>query len=141
MSSSVRSGSSLPLRQNTDSVSFFALTKFWKESPVSSSQRAKKRTHRVFRGTHRVCRNNAVSSFFRNSGKKKTKGQQLKGKIVSEFSHFFVLFHALFTPFPPGFSPSKQRALAQGEQKRRKDKKKNGTNRCSTLVVACLPSS
>ena len=37
--------------------------------------------------------------------------------------------------FPPGLSPSRQRVLAQGEQKRRKDNKKNRTNRCCTLVV------
>ena len=36
----------------------------------------------------------------------KTKGQQLKGKIVSEF---FTPFHT----FPSGPSPSKQRALAR----------------------------
>ena len=34
------------------------------------------------------------------------KGQQLKGKIVSEFSHIFRIF-------PPGLSPSNQGALAQ----------------------------
>ena len=52
----------------------------------------------------------------------------------SEFSHIFRMF-------PPGLSPSKQRALAQGEQKRRKDNTKNRTNRCCTLVVARLSSS
>ena len=44
---------------------------------------------------------------------RKTKGQQLKRKIVSEFftfSQFFIIF-------PPGLSPSKQRVLAQGEEK------------------------
>ena len=65
----------------------------------------------------------------------KTKGQQLKGQnrfiVVAFFSHFF----------PQALSPSKQRALTQGEQKRRKDNKKNWTNRCCTLVVACLSSS
>ena len=72
---------------------------------------------------------------------RKTKGQQLKGKIVSEC---FTLFHQishLFIIFPPWLSPSKQRVLAQGEQKRRKDNKKNRTNRCCTLVVARLSSS
>ena len=39
------------------------------------------------------------------------------------------------------FPPSKQRVLAQGEQKRRKDNKKNRTNRFCTLVVARLSSS
>ena len=55
----------------------------------------------------------------RHQTQRETKGQQLKGKIVSEFSHFFILF-------PQGLSPSKQRILAQGEQKRRKDNKKAG---------------
>ena len=70
---------------------------------------------------------------------RKTKGQQLKGKIVSEFSHFFTF--TLFRHFPPGLSPSKQRVLAQGEQKRRKDNKTNSTNGCCMLVVARLSSS
>ena len=35
---------------------------------------------------------------FLNKFQRKTKGQQLKGKIVSEFSHFFTLFQ--------NFSPS-----------------------------------
>ena len=43
--------------------------------------------------------------------------------------------------FPPGLSPSKQRVLAQWEQKRRKDNKKNWTNQFCTLVVARLASS
>ena len=71
----------------------------------------------------------------------KTKGQQLKGKIVSEiFTHFHNFSH-FFIVFPQGLSLAKQRALAQGEQKRRKDNKKNRTNRCCTLVVARLSSS
>ena len=68
------------------------------------------------------------------SFQRKTKGQQLKGKIVSElftlfhnFSHFFILF-------PPGLSPSKQRVLAPGEQKRRKIIKKQDK---SMLHVSC----
>ena len=72
---------------------------------------------------------------------RKTKGQQLKGKIVSEFFTLFHNFSHFFRIFPPGLSPSKQRVLAQGEQKRRKDNKKNRTNRCCTLVVARLSSS
>ena len=52
----------------------------------------------------------------------------------STFPHFFRIF-------PPGVSPSKQRALARWEQQRRKDNKKNWTNRCCTLVVARLSSS
>ena len=71
----------------------------------------------------------------------KTEGQQLKGKIVSEFFTIFSTFSHFFIIFPPGLSPSKQRVLAQGEQKRRKDNKKNRTNRCCTLVVARLSSS
>ena len=45
----------------------------------------------------------------------KTKGQQLKGKIVSEFFTLFQIFHTFF----PRTLPSKQRVSAQGEQKRR----------------------
>ena len=70
----------------------------------------------------------------------KTKGQQLKDKIVSELSTLFCTFHT-FPDFSPGPSPSKQMVLAQWKQKRRKDNKKNGTNRCCKLVVACLSSS
>ena len=83
---------------------------------------------------------------------RKIQGQQLKGKIVSEFftlfHTFFTLFHTFFHTFShffrilaPGLSPSKQRVLGQGEHKRRKDNKKNGTNRCCKLVVARLSSS
>ena len=71
---------------------------------------------------------------------RKTKGQQLKGKIVSEYFTLLSQFFTLFHHFPPGLSPSKQRVLAQGEQKRSKDNKKKRTNRCCTLVVACLSS-
>ena len=69
--------------------------------------------------------------------REKTKGQQLKGKIVSHFHTFCTLFQN----FSPRASPSKQRVLAQGEQKRRKQNKKNRTKRCCTLVVARLSSS
>ena len=72
---------------------------------------------------------------------RKTKGQQLKGKIVSEFFTLFHNFSHFFIIFPPGLSPSKQRALAQGEQKRRKDNKRKRANRFCTLVVARLSSS
>ena len=44
--------------QTPHSVSFLGLTEFWAASSVSSSQPiiyVPKRTHRVFRGTHRVC--------------------------------------------------------------------------------------
>ena len=54
--------------------------------------------------------------------------------MFHNFSHIFIVF-------PPGLSPSKLRVLAQGEQKRRKDSRKNRTNRCCTLVVARLSSS
>ena len=72
---------------------------------------------------------------------RKTKGQQLKGKIVSEIFTLFHNFSHFFIIFPPGLSTIKQRVSAQWEQKRRKNKKNNGTNRCCTLVVACLSSS
>ena len=69
----------------------------------------------------------------------KTKGQQLKSKVVSY--QFFILFHTLshfFRIFPPGLSLLKQRVLAQWEQKRREDNKNNWTHRCCTLVVTKL---
>ena len=75
----------------------------------------------------------------RFSGKNKratTKGQN---RFI-----LFTLFHTFwhfFRIFPRGLSPSKQRALAQGQQKRRTDNKKNWTNRFCTLVVARLSSS
>ena len=64
--------------------------------------------------------------------------------VIWPSSNFFTLFRTFshfFRNFPPGLSPSKQRVLAQGEQKRRKDNKKNGTNRYCMLVVARLSSS
>ena len=48
----------------------------------------------------------------------KTKGQQLKGTIVSEFSHIVALFSHFFRIFPPGLSPSKQRGFWLNENKR-----------------------
>ena len=65
----------------------------------------------------------------------KIEGQQLKGKIVSEFFTLFQTFSHFFRIFPPGLSPSKYRVLAQGEQKRRKYNKKSRTNRCCTFVL------
>ena len=58
---------------NTELSEFFALTEFRAENSVSSSQPiicVPKRTHRVFRRTHRVCPNTqrgSVSSLLRNS--------------------------------------------------------------------------
>ena len=82
----------------------------------------------------------ASSSSLLCNSEKKTKGQQLKGKIVSELFTPLHSFAHFFRIFSPGLSPSKQRALAQGEQKRGKDNKNNRTNRCCTLVVARLSS-
>ena len=53
----------------------------------------------------------------------------------------FHTFHTFSEFFPQDFPHSKQRVSAQGEQKRRKDNKKNRTNRCCTLAVARLSSS
>ena len=62
----------------------------------------------------RVCK-----TWFRNRGSRlpaeesefqgKTKGQQLKGKIVLEFFTLFRICSHFFRIFPPGLSPSKQR--------------------------------
>ena len=81
-----------------------------------------------------------VPCHFALLNQRKTKGQQLKGKIVSEFFTLFHNFWHFFIIFPR-LSPSKQRVLAQGEQKRRKDNKKKRANRFCTLVVARLSSS
>ena len=59
--------------QTPNSVSFLGLTEFRGANSVSSSRPiicVPKRTHRVFRGTHRVCRRTqwgSVSSLLRNS--------------------------------------------------------------------------
>ena len=60
----------------------------------------------------------------------KTKGQN-RFRVFHTFPQFFTLFII----FPPGLSPSKQRVLAQGEQKRRKDNKKEQDK--SMLHVSC----
>ena len=65
--------------------------------------------------------------------REKTKGLQLKGKIVS---HFFALFSHFFRIFPPGLFPSKQRVLTQREQKRRKNNKKK-TDQWMLHVSCC----
>ena len=70
-----------------------------------------------------------------------------KGRATTKGQNHFIIFHNFrtfshfFRNFPPGLSPSKQRVLAQSEQKRRKDNKNNWTNRCCTLVVARLSLS
>ena len=94
-------------------------------------------------------------SFFQLLGcpnQRKTKGQQLKGKIVSAlFSHFLALFHTVFTLFQSfseffledfflelrGFTT----VLVQRDEKRIKDNKKKKTKSFCTLVVARLSSS
>ena len=44
-----------------------------------------------------------MSSQLHLENQRKTKGQQLKGKIVSEFSHFFTIFHTFSEFFPQDF--------------------------------------
>ena len=66
---------------------------------------------------------------------RKTKGQQLKGKIVSDFSHFFIIFHTFSSFSLQDFPLQNKGFLAQGEQKRRKENKKNRANRCCTFVL------
>ena len=97
--------------------------------------------HRVLSGHFSIQKGEICS--VPQTNQRKTKGQQLKGKIVQnfhvfffhKFSHFFIVFHQDFPLQNKGFY------LAQGERKRRKDNKKNRTNRCCTLVVARLSSS
>ena len=67
----------------------------------------------------------------------KTKGQQLKGKIVSEF---FALFRTFSEIFPQDF-PLQTKGFSSMRTKEKKRKKMNRTNRCCTLVVARLSSS
>ena len=94
----------------------------------------------VLMSTHSPTQEPPPSPFWQLT-QRKTKGQQLKGKIVSEFFTLFRTCWHFFIIFPPGLSTSKQRALAQGEQKRRKDNKRKRANRFCTLVVARLSSS
>ena len=54
--------------------------------------------------------------------------------IFDTFPHFFTLFQNI----SPRTSPLKTKGFSSWEQKRRKDNKKNWTNRCCTLVVARL---
>ena len=72
--------------------------------------------------------------------REKTKGQQLKGKIVSEFSHFFTIF-TLFHNFSLGTFPFKTKGFSSRRTEEKNNNKKNRTNRCCTLVVARLSSS
>ena len=53
----------------------------------------------------------------------------------------FTLFGTFSDFFPQDFPLKNKGFLAQGEQKRRKDNKKNWTNRCCTLVVARLSNT
>ena len=75
----------------------------------------------------------------------KIQGQQLKGKIVSEFFFVFKQFSHFFTHFqnfsPRAFPFKTMGFSSRGEQKRRNKNKKNKTNRCCTLVVARLSAS
>ena len=78
-----------------------------------------------------------LCSFQRN-----IKGQQLKGKIVSEFFTLFHTFFTLFQNFPPRTFPFKTKGFSSRRTKEKKrNNKKNRTNRCCTLVVARLSSS
>ena len=79
---------------------------------------------------------------------RKTKGQQLKGKIVSAlfhtFWHFSTLFHTFsefFRIFPPGLFRRIKGFYCCFSSKRRKDNKKKKTEPFCTLVVARLSSS
>ena len=83
-----------------------------------------------------------------NIFQRKTKGQQLKGKIVSAlFSHFWTLFHTsseFFRIFPPGLLLEARgftTVLVQRDEKIIKDNKKKKTKPFCTLVVARLSSS
>ena len=65
-----------------------------------------------------------------------TKGQN-RFIISHTFSEIFTPFHN-FSPRP---FPFKTKGFSSRRTMRRKDNKKNGTNRCCTLVVARLSSS
>ena len=85
------------------------------------------------------------------SSQRKTKGQQLKGKIVSAlfhtFWHFPALFHTFsefFRIFPPGLFLKVKGFYYSFSSKRRKEnkrEKKKKTKSFCTLVVARLSSS
>ena len=79
---------------------------------------------------------------------RKTKGQQLKGKIVSALFHTFWHFSTLFQSFSEFFLQDFflelrdfTAVLVQREEKRIKDNKKKKTKPFCTLVVARLSSS
>ena len=73
-------------------------------------------------------------TFIREKLRATTEGQN-RFRIFTLFLTHFQNF------FPQDFPLQNKRVLAQPEQKRRKDNKKNRTNRCCTLVVARLSSS
>ena len=58
--------------------------------------------------------------FFLPFAQRKTKGQQLKGKIVSEFFALFHNFSHIFIILSPGLSPSKQRIFSSRRTKEKK---------------------
>ena len=73
----------------------------------------------------------------------KTKGQQLKGKIVSDVFALFLTIFRTFSEFSPQDIPLETKGFSSmgTKEKKRKDNKKNRTNRCCTLVVARLSCS
>ena len=111
---------------------------FWRSGLENRSQCASQRSPGTLSECHfplRVAQNCCPMflAFFQG----KTKGQQLKGKSVSEI---FSLFRT--SEFFPRDFPLQNKGFHLTENKqRRKDKLKNGTNRCCTLVVARLSSS
>ena len=101
-------------------------------SPRKNSLTSLFKEVRVSKGRERV------NNYLRFSSQRKTKGQQLKGKIVSALSHTFLgtfpHIFPLFRIFPPGlflsikgfyycFS-SKRRKENKREEKRRKENKR-----------------
>ena len=74
---------------------------------------------------------------------RKTKGQQLQGKIVSEFfalfqwkTHFSHSSH-FFRIFPPRTFPFKTKGFSSRRTKEKKDNKKNREQDKSMLYVSC----
>ena len=82
---------------------------------------------------------------------RKTKGQQLKGKIVSALhtvwhfsTHFLTLFQSFSEFFLQGFFLELKgfsTVFVQRDEKRKKQKRKKKTKPFCTLVVALLSSS
>ena len=83
-------------------------------------------TWKVFLGGQKSSPNDFVSVvvvyafFFSASSQRKTKGQELKGKLVSYFSHFFRTFSKHFQNLSPRTFPFKTKGFSTMRTKEKK---------------------